>query len=299
MIQGKSAALVAKKGKKGYNTVFMEGLTKKMDSKKKDEGSSQMSKEHAGELLDGNLKFIRETIKNRSLIYPVNPKEAFKKIVEVLRDNDYKIIRDIRRKGVFELCLNCLMKNVLIERAYFVLEREDFIQKTVIKLSKAYEISQSQRVEITIFVKERLESEEFKRIKKFEEESKFTTFLFTVVRRLMLDFLRKYNKMRDSLTIYPRDIIDKLHESKNDPQEVNILLEEEAMIEKIAKLVTGKAEALDYNERVAFKMYYMEGNMNYNAIGRTLGTSRYKAKQVTQKARDKIVCEVKKTKKWE
>lgn len=260
---------------------------------------SHMSIEHAEELLDGNLKFIRETIQGKSRIYPVNPKEAFKKIVEVLRENEYKIIRDIPRQDAFESRLNPLIKNNLIEQAYFALEGEDFIQKTVIKLSKAYEISQSQCREIALFVKERLESEEFKKIKKFEEESKFTTFLFTVVRRLMLDFLRKYNKMRDSLTIYPRDIIDNLHESKNDPQEVNMLLEEEARLEKIAEFVNRKAAALDHNEKVAFRMYYMKGNMNYNAIGRTLGTTRYKAKQITQKARDKIVSEVKKSKKWE
>jgi RNA polymerase sigma-70 factor (ECF subfamily) len=265
-----------------------------MKFKKKADGPGQMSREEAAEWLGKNLKMIKRNIKTKQGIYPLDPKATFKTFIAEISEEDFKAIRQHPRQGSLETYLKEQIKNFMINRAYFHLEQEDFFQKTVTKLLKDMGSSLFLHSEITAFVTEELEKNLLKRIKKFEERSKFTTFLFTIIRRLIIDYYRRHKEKAPIIRYEPSKTIDRLLKSKYTPEKYIIKPDEKEVKKKIAELVDKKVEELDAKEKVAFKIFYHADVPNYCEIARILGTSRFKAKKITQKAWDKIQNQIRK-----
>jgi RNA polymerase sigma-70 factor (ECF subfamily) len=255
----------------------------------------QMSKEQAAELLYKNLKFIKRTIKRKVDIYSLNFKITFKRFVEELKANDYEIVRNIPDTGEFENHLMGLIKNFLIREAYFTKEEEDYIQKIITNVSKEYKFPLSFGLEIVNDVKEKIEEGKLKKLKKFRESSKFTTFLFRVTTNLAIDYVRKNKNFNIPNEIpVPPDIIDTIYGSNLTPEDFSIRMEEEEIKKRITELLAKKVEKLEVKEKIAFKMYYYENITNISRIARNLGITRHKADATIKRAWNEILLEIKK-----
>jgi RNA polymerase sigma factor (sigma-70 family) len=254
-----------------------------------------MKEEQAAEQVNKNLKRIRKTIKNKAAIYTLDFKITFKQFVEELKANDYEMVRNIPGTGELENHLPDLIKNFLVRRAYFAKEEEDYIQKVITNVSKEYKLPLSFGPGIANDVKEKIEEGKFKKLKKFKEKSKFTTFLFRVTRNLAIDYVRK-NKNINVLEeiLVPPDIINTLQRSSVTPEEYMIMVEEEEIKKKIAERLPQKVEKLDFKEKIAFKVYYYEDITNLSRVARDLGITRHKADAMIKRAWNKILSEIKK-----
>ncbi len=254
-----------------------------------------MNEEQAAELVNKNLKRIKKTIKNKAAIYALDFKITFKRLVEELKANDYEIVRNIPGTGELENHLTDLIKNFLIRQAYFAKEEEDFIGKIVTKVSKKNEIPLSFHDEIVTFLNEKFEEGSLIKLKAFKEKSKFTTFLYKVIRNQTIDYVRKYKNINiPEEIIVPPEIIDIIYGSNVGPEEYMIREEEEAIIKKITEILPQKVERLGYKEKIAFKIYYYENITNINRIARGLGITRHKADAMIKRAWNEILSEIKK-----
>jgi RNA polymerase sigma factor (sigma-70 family) len=254
-----------------------------------------MNEEQGAEQVNKNLKRIKKTIKNKVAIYDLDFKTTFKRFVEELKANDYEMVRNIPDIGELENHLMDLIKNFLIRQAYFKKEEEDFIGKIVTKVSKKNEIPLSFNDVIVTFLNEKFEEGSLIKLKEFKEKSKFTTFLYKVIRNQTIDYVRKYKRINipEEITV-PPGIIDTIYGSNVGPEEYMIREEEETIIKKIAELLPQKVEKLDIKEKIAFKIYYYENITNLSRIARDLGITRHKADAMIKRAWNEILSEIKK-----
>jgi RNA polymerase sigma factor (sigma-70 family) len=254
-----------------------------------------MNEKLAAELVNKNLKWIKKIIKNKVAIYDLDFKITFKRFVEELKANDYEMVRKIPGTGEFENHLTDMIKNFLVRQAYFAKEEEDFIRKIVTKVSKKNEIPLSFNDEIVTFLNEKFEEGSLIKLKEFKEKSKFTTFLYKVIRNQAIDYVRKYKNINipEEITV-PPEIIDTIYGSNVGPEEYMIREEEETIMNKIAELLPQKVEKLGFKEKIAFKIYYYEDITNLSRIARDLGITRHKADAMIKRAWNEILSEIKK-----
>lgn len=254
-----------------------------------------MNEEQAAEIVNKNLKWIKKTIKNKMAIYGLDFKITFKQFVEELKSNDYEMVKKIPDTGELENHLTDLIKNFLIRQAYFKKEEEDYIQKVITNVSKEYKLPLSFGPEIANDVKEKIEEGKLKRLQKFRESCKFTTFLFRVTRNLAIDYVRKNKNINvPEEILVPPDIIDTLQRSSITPEEYMVLVEEEEIKKRISELLPLKVEKLNVKEKIAFKLHYYENISNISRIARDLGITRHKADAMINRAWNKILSEIKK-----
>jgi RNA polymerase sigma factor (sigma-70 family) len=242
-----------------------------------------------------NRKQIRKSIKRKMTIYPLDANRSFEQFVEELKANDYKIVRNINETNKPEQYLLDLLKSFMIRRAYFLNDKDNFIPKVVIHLLKAYKFPLSFHQGIVDYVKTKLEEGDLRRLKQFRETSKFSTFLFGVVRNLIIDYMRKIKNIHfpNEITV-PPEILEKLHRTGVTPEEFAIAAEEEDIKGKITGLLALKVEKLPVKEKIAFRSYYYENITNISRIARDLGITRHKADVMIKQTWNELVVEIKK-----
>lgn len=244
------------------------------------EKTIHITKEQAGKIFQNHLKQIKRTIKKKIAIYePLKFENAYNGFIKRAQDEEYKVIREIPADCPLESFLDNRVREFLIEKAYFhfLFQEEDLITRFVMDISKKRGIPLELSPEIVMFVREKLEDKnKLAAIKKsFREGSKLKTFFYTITRHLVFDYGRKYNvkvELKDSIDM------DKIRSSTSTP---HIKLEENEIKERVEKL--------GHQEKVAFKMYYYENITNFNAMARTLKTTRHKAKKILENAVDKVL----------
>jgi len=234
----------------------------------------------SGETFELSLKFIKKTIKKKIAIYePLTLNYAFPEFLKKIRDDGYCQLETISENISYEEHIERLIKDFLIERTYFHLlfEEEDLILKFVTDILKKNGIPLNLNEEITVFVREKLEDKRklFQIKKNFKEASKLKTYFYAITRNAVMDYQRKYNvivDLQDSLTL------DKIKSPSPSP---HCFPEEKEIKDRVDRLAT--------LEKIAFKMYYYEEITNFNAIARTLNTSRHKAKKILERAVDIVL----------
>jgi RNA polymerase sigma factor (sigma-70 family) len=242
-------------------------------------------------LFYSNLKKIRKILEKKGNIYRLDMKGLYEKFIKRIQDDNYKMIRDIPENCIFEEYLENLIRDLLIEETYFVLLEKGFISEIVSSVLTMMGIPMDLKDDILDYVQEKLEKNKLEKIKKFTEKIKFTTFLFTVVRHIILDYYRK----KTSGEKPPRSFIDRgLDYLANVPELDYVKLEGEDIKEKISDHLPMWIEHLNNEEKLAFKMYYFQNIQNITAIARVLGTTRYKAEKVLAAATDTILKEIRK-----
>jgi RNA polymerase sigma factor (sigma-70 family) len=181
--------------------------------------------------------------------------------------------------------LDELVKNFLIENAYYALE--EYIQRIIMNKFGILNPNEIRVLEAVDFVRERLEKEELKKLKKFKEKSKFKTFITTVVNRLFIDCWREQNEIEENVTKHGSEFDALFDPPVEDPLIRLIKLEDEAFKNKAVELLPRILDKLDYNEKVAIKLKYEKG-MKTSEIARTLDQTRYKTGQFIEQI-EKII----------
>lgn len=253
----------------------------------------QMRVEQAAEFVTQNLKQIKIILKSKVETYSLKFKPTFRKFIKKLKANDYEIVRKIPGNGVPASYLSGLLKDFLIEEAYFAQDAQDYFQKIVSSWLNKKNIDPGLFLDIDSFVKEKMEENGFQRIKKFKEGSKFSTFLYMVVKNLAIEYLRQQGKVKIVSKKFENEIVENLCGKILGPEESSIGEEEEKIKEKIAAILPQKVEALEDKEKFAFQLYYYKNITNISRIARDMNTTRHEAEQMIKGAWDKILFEVK------
>ncbi len=253
-----------------------------------------MKKEQtADELLDIKIKPLKRTLKNKIEIYSLTFKPTLRKFIEKLKANDYEIVRKIPDHCDAESYLTGLLKDFLIEEAYFEQDAHDYSRKIISTLVDKKGIDQGLGLDIDSFVKEKIEENRFARIKTFKEKSKFSTFLYIVVRNLAIEYLRVRERIKTVSKNFEKEIVENLYGETVGPEEIDNYREKEALKEKIAAILPRKIQSLEVKENMAFRLYYCKHITNISQIARDIGTTRHKADQIIKSAWNKILIEIK------
>ncbi len=252
-----------------------------------------MKKEQtAAELLNKNIKPLKRTLRYKIEIYALNFKPTLRKFIEKLNANDYEILRKIPDNCDSESYLTGLLKDFLIEEAYFDQDAHDYPRKIIDTLVDKKGIDPGLCLDIDSFVKEKIEEYRFARIKTFKEKSKFSTFLYMVVRSQAFEYLRVRERIKAVSKNFEKEIVKNLYGDTIGPDEIDDYREKEELKEKIAALLPQKVQNLEVKENIAFRLYYREHITNISQIARDLGTTRHKADQIIKRAWNKILVEI-------
>ena len=137
-----------------------------------------------------NLKIVKKAIESGCHCYTLDFNRVFKQFVED------EMIQKILGQNNSKQELEDTIKDFLIKQAYFSLESEEFIPKILHKISNHYALQPELFPDILDYVRNELEKNNLRRIKGFNGQSKFTTYLYTVTRNLVLNFLDKHNQKK-------------------------------------------------------------------------------------------------------
>lgn len=237
------------------------------------------------------LKFIKKTIKIRIAKYdPLDYRTAYRRILEKLQPNDFVTLREIPSDVQPEPYLDELVKNHLIETAYYELEERYIRHRLMAKLGLS-EVNDIRLMEIVDFITAEIERDNFKRLKYYKEEAKFKTFFSTVVSSLLMDFWR--NKYRDAnhATKYESDFEDYVNPPIANPLERLLDIENQELMQTAKEILPKVLAGLDQQERLVIKLKYNKG-MNTSAIARSIGFTRYKTEQLIRKTEYKLSAEI-------
>ncbi|MCK4762379.1 MAG: sigma-70 family RNA polymerase sigma factor [Candidatus Aminicenantes bacterium] len=241
----------------------------------------RFGREQAGEEIKESLKFIKKNIKKRIACYdPLDFKGAYKEFVAWVQDGENVVFGEMPEGCTFEDYLDGLIKNFLIEKTYyyFLFEDQGLVPQFVTDIAKKMSLPLHLCLEITIFVREKLESPgKLAAIKKsFKERSKLKTYFFAMIRNLIVDYERKYNITKAEPN--EENDLDKLPSSSLTPH-----------TELEVKEIKERMDRLESFEKIAFKTYYYENVTNISVIARSLKTSFYKTKKILSSAKDKVL----------
>ena len=117
------------------------------------------------------------------------------------------------------------------------------------------------------FVLEKLCDNDFKIIRSFRGESKFTTFLTIVVNNMIYRFARKKKYQPETPANITETPFDFLIRQQN--------LKYQELLSKNLNLLLNE---LDYKEKLVLEMKYFKG-LNINQISKVLGSNRYETKK--------------------
>ncbi|MCP4213996.1 MAG: sigma-70 family RNA polymerase sigma factor, partial [bacterium] len=177
------------------------------------------------------------------------------------------------------------LKYFLVEQAYFALQ--EFLRKQVLNRLGASGWNDITFLEALEFIKEGLEKNHLKKLKKFKEESGFKTFFCAVVARLYLDFWRDKKKVKDQVTKYGNDFDNLFTPQWQGPIERLLGSDDEKRREKAGRYLPGVLEKLEPGERLVVQLKY-EYNLKLSEIARTLDETRYKTEQFINQTEIKI-----------
>ncbi len=238
-------------------------------------------------MLKYDLKVIKKTIKKKIAVYdPLDFRQTYKKFVRYLQDE----------VSTQDISMDERLKHFLIKTAYFALEKRCILYR----LMKELNISNPNDIrllEIAEFIMEKIERDDLARLKKFKEESKFKTFLNTVVTRLLNDFWREKYRNQKHFTKYEPEFLELSDRPQEDPLRNLIKLDNDEMKEKAAEFLPHILDTLDYKEKLAVQLKY-EHDMKLSEIARTLNRTRYKTGQfideIQRKISDYVLSEIEK-----
>jgi RNA polymerase sigma factor (sigma-70 family) len=251
----------------------------------------RLSKEQAEKIFKQNLKYIKRSIKKKISLYePLDYKTAYNGFIQWIKDEDFKVIREIPMDGEVENHLNELIKNFLIKNAYYELA-EKYIQRIIMNKLGISDTNEIRVLEIGDFIRERLEKEELKKLKTFKEKSKFKTYLTAAVFRLLIDFWRHKSHEEEKVTKHEPEIEKSLHRPPDDPLTVLIKTEDEAFKKKAVEFLPQILDKLDFKEKLVIQLKY-EKDMKISAIARTLGRTRFLTAQFIKQIERRISTEI-------
>jgi RNA polymerase sigma factor (sigma-70 family) len=219
-------------------------------------------------------KAIKQVFKCRESIYPAQAVGVCKTLIKQIKEPDDAI------------------KRLLIEQSYFFLEQEHFVERNIIGLCNAKNTPLDWVPDIVLWVQQKLEENDLKNLMRFNERSKFTTFLISSIHNRFIDFLRKDKRINNYMERVALHTENFMNLARVTPETFNIIMEEEVLKKKIAALLPGIIVNLDKKEQTAFKLYYYKSTP-ISAIARTLGTTDYKAKKTLKKAMDYVLSRLK------
>lgn len=247
----------------------------------------QSSNEGAAKLLERSLRYIKKTIQKKIGIYePLEYNSTYTAFLSWLQANDLKLIREIPDGIDGETYLEGLIKNYLIESAYYALE-ERYIRRRVMNKMGISDPNHIRVMEMVDFIIERIEREKFKKLKQFQEKSKFKTYLTIIVTRLWADYWRDEGKKENNVSKYPQDF-DALFDAVAEEPYETLAKNHQDNRERIASIVLPNVlTRLPDEEKLVLKLKYKLGT-KISGIARTLGMTRYKAEIFISEIEDKI-----------
>lgn len=277
---------IYKRGKNIYNYIPVEPVGIVM-RKRKEQGEK---------ILGQNLRYIKGLIRKKIVLYdPLDFRATYRGFIKWIQNHHLKEIEHMENREV-EDYLNGLTRDFLIENAYYALSG-NYIRRIIMNKLGNPNPNDIRVHDVVDFVREKLEKEGLRKLKTFQEKSKFKTFLVTAVNRLYIDSWRKKGTEEDKETKYEEDIENFLHPPAVDPFTRLITQEDEEFKNTAVALLPGVLDKLNSREKVAIKMKY-EKNMKLSAIARTLGSTRYRTdqliKQIEQEMKKEILAEIKK-----
>ncbi|MDQ1354402.1 MAG: Sigma-70 family polymerase sigma factor [Acidobacteriota bacterium] len=257
----------------------------------------RLDRNQAGEILKLYREFIEKSFKRKIALYdPLDFKTTYKKFLLRLQEEEFKLIREMPADCETEQYLVLLLKNFLIENAYYALA-EKYIQRIIMNKLGASDPNDIRVLETGDLIREKLEKDGFKKLKTFQEKAKFKTFLVTAVTHLLIDSWRQRGRMEENVTKYGPEFDALFDLPVDDPLKKLIKSEDEDFKNKAAAFLPRILEQLDYKEKLAIKLKY-EKDMKLSAIARTLGCTRFKAgiliKQIEWKISREISAKLKK-----
>jgi len=259
------------------------------------------TKEKAEKIFKKNLRHIKNTIERKIHLYkPLAVETIYPEFLEWLQQAEFKVIREIPpgcKEKVFFLrkilagfkvkpFLDHLLKNFLIERAYYALE-EKYIRNRLMKKLNVSDPNDIRILEITDFIMQEIEKDGLARLKKFEERADFKCFLGMVITRLWYDFLREQYKAKRNLTKFDHEFESLFDRPVDSSYDLVIKSEDEELKKEAARILPQILENLAPEEILAIKWKY-EDDLNISAISRALGKTRYKTEKLIEETEEKI-----------
>lgn len=245
------------------------------------------SKDKAGKIFVKYANWISKLIKKKIAIYdPLEFKTAYENFMKRLQDEDFKVLREMPENSKIKTYLSDLIKNFLIEKAYYVLE-ERYIKQRVMKKIGGSEPDEIRVLDVVDFIMRKLEKDEMSGLKKFKELCKFKYFLGAVVTRLWFDYLRQQYKIKENVEKYSFEFEKMFDSILEDPHKWFAELEYEKAKKITMEIIPKILDSLEPEEKQSIKWKY-ENDLTISAISRSLGYTRYKTEKFLAKLEKKI-----------
>jgi RNA polymerase sigma factor (sigma-70 family) len=239
----------------------------------------------------GDKKHIKKALKRKIAVYkPLGFEAAFNGFLRRPGAEGFKALREMPREGDRKAYLDTLIKDFLIENAYYTLE-EQYIRRRLMKRLGISDPTDVRFLEMVDFIVEGIERGGLKRLKTFQERCQFKTYLCTVISSLLNDYWREKYKIEKKVTRYEQDFEEMFNRPVDDTAALLIHLEDEKLKGKAAASLPRVLDKLDFRERLVIKLKYQK-NMNTSEIARTMDLSRYKARQLIREAEMRIKEEI-------
>ncbi|MCP5108531.1 MAG: hypothetical protein GY950_34420, partial [bacterium] len=227
-----------------------------------------LNNEHAGAIVKRHQKIIKSTIKKKIKLYaPLEFKPVFRLFMKQFKENHCDVEN-------VEEHLNRIIKDFLVENAYFALE-EKYIQRLLMNKLGTSDPNDIRLLDIGDAVREKLEKNGLKRLKGFKEKATFKTFLTTAVIRLLYDSWRQKRSIGENVTKYGPEFDALFDPPVGDPFNRLLQLEDDHIKQKAAAFLPQVLAKLDDKEKLVIQLKY-EKNMKISAIARTLERTRFK-----------------------
>lgn len=253
--------------------------------------SAQMSTEQAEIILKKFLKHVKRAIKQKIALYePLEFKTAYKRFLNRVREDRYRVIREMPGNGAFQEYLDNYIKDFLIENAYYAMEEKHIRQRVMNKLGLS-DPHNIRLLETVDFIMEGIEREGMKRIKSFGEKCKFKTYFFTVVSSLLNDYWRRHYTAEKHVTKYEPEFEQLFDKPQQSPLDFLIRMDDNETRARAEELLPGLVNQLTGEEQVVIKLKY-EKNLSISAIARTIGRSRFKTEQYIKQLERRISMDI-------
>ena len=253
---------------------------------------NEMKRTHPGKILSLCRKYIKKAVKKRIHLYkPLELKAIYRELLKLLHDDDFKVLREIPPVGSIEGYLDDLIKNFLIERAYFALEEEQYIRRVIKNKMSNLSVNEIGYHEAVDYIIDRLEKDNLRKLKSFKEKSQFKTFMIILTNHLFIDSRRKWKIVEEKETYYGPEIEKQITANIDEPFIQLIKLEGEEAKIKAIEIIHEIMGTLKCDEKMAIKMKYEKG-MSISAISKDLNLPYHKTKKFIERLEKKISEEV-------
>ena len=230
---------------------------------------------------------MKSAIERKIDLYkPLKVETAYPEFLEWLKQEEFKVIREIPPGGKVKIFLDDLVKNFLIERAYYALS-EKYIRNRIMRKLEVSDPNDIRVLEITDFIMKEIEKDGLARLKKFEERAEFRYFLGMVITNLWYDFLREHYKAKKNLTKFDNEFESIFDRPVDSTYDLMIKLEDEELKKEAVGILPQILEKLTPEEKLAIKWKYKD-DLTISAISRALGKTRYKTEKLIEETEEKI-----------